>query len=88
MCFEGQDPTVVQSSEQIRSRGSVCPSRVHFDSLCVVVSATALVVSLVGHLHPLANLQLLQSVLIHLPLDQEEGDDAGGESDHPEQHDS
>lgn len=51
--------------------------------MCTVAIASPFIFSLIGPLHPLPNLQLLQSVLIHLSLGQDEANDAGGKSNHP-----
>lgn len=76
------------SGQKFKSRCSLCPSRVHFNIFCPVAIASPFIFPLVRPLHPLANLQLLQSVLVHLSLGQKEADDACGESYHPgERHD-
>lgn len=56
---------------------------VRFNVLCVMAVATPVVFSLVCPFHPLSNLQLLQSVLVHLSLGQDETDDTRWEAYHP-----
>lgn len=56
---------------------------VQFNFFCRIAVAAAFIFPLVWPFHPLSNLQLLQSVLVHLSLGQEEADDTRGEAYHP-----
>lgn len=67
----------------VQRRQHSCTSLVHFDVLCIIVVATSCIVSLIGAIHPLTDLQLLQSVLVHLSLGQDEAYDTRGQTYHP-----
>lgn len=66
-----------------KSYGSCRTSSVQFNILCLTVVPAAFVVSLIWVSHPLSNLQLLQSVLVHFPFSQEEADYTCWEAYHP-----
>ena len=72
--------TYVWSSPTFRG----APLPVEFQTLITVsLVPAALVVALVGPLHPLADPQLLQAVLVHLSLGQDKAQDATRKANHP-----
>lgn len=59
------------------------PSAVPFDLLGGMLITAAFIIAFIRLFHPLTNLQLLQSVFVHLPFGQYEADDPSGQADHP-----